>query len=113
MKGAMANAPQEIIRDDIRSMAGYRVADSRGMIKLDAMENPYPLPEELRPEIARLAESAAYNRYPDAGAVRLKARLREVMRDDCRERVSEMQRSVRARGETGHDHVTTRPSRSP
>ena len=75
----MANGPEEIIRDDIRSMAGYHVADSRGMIKLDAMENPYPLPAELRPEIARLAESAAYNRYPDAGAVRLKARLREVM----------------------------------
>jgi histidinol-phosphate aminotransferase len=75
----MACRPEDIIRDDIRAMVGYRVADASGMIKLDAMENPYPLPTELRPQIAQVTQAAAYNRYPDAGAVRLKARLREVM----------------------------------
>ena len=38
------------------------------MVKLDAMENPYPLPEPLRASIARLVERAALNRYPDAAA---------------------------------------------
>ncbi|HET9663793.1 MAG TPA: histidinol-phosphate transaminase [Burkholderiales bacterium] len=75
----MPQTPEEVIRDEIRAMSGYRVPDATGMVKLDAMENPYPLPAELRPEIARLVESASFNRYPDSGAVRLKARLREVM----------------------------------
>jgi histidinol-phosphate aminotransferase len=43
------------------------------------MENPYRLPPQLQAEAARLVEAAALNRYPDSGAVRLKARLREVM----------------------------------
>src|SRR5690606_1142682 len=40
---------------------------------------------------------------------------REVVRDDCRERVTEMQRSVRARGETRHDHgsAVSFPARRP
>ena len=48
------------------------------MIKLDAMENPYLLPQELRSEIALLVEDAAINRYPDAGAHQLKADIRKV-----------------------------------
>ena len=33
------------------------------------------------------------------------ARVREVVRDDCREGVAEMQRAVRARGEARDDHA--------
>ncbi|MGQ0749346.1 MAG: histidinol-phosphate transaminase [Betaproteobacteria bacterium] len=75
----MAQTPEDVIRDEIRALGGYPVPDATGMVKLDAMENPYPLPAGLRPEIARLVESASFNRYPDSGATRLKARLREVM----------------------------------
>lgn len=60
-------------------MGGYHVPDATGMVKLDAMENPYPLPGALRPQIARLVEQASFNRYPDSNASQLKARLREVM----------------------------------
>jgi histidinol-phosphate aminotransferase len=76
----MPKKPEDIIRDEIRAMTGYRVPDSTGMVKLDAMENPYPLPAQLQAEAARLVETAVFNRYPDSGAVQLKARLREVMR---------------------------------
>ena len=75
----MPKAPEDIIRDEIRAMRGYHVPESAGMVKLDAMENPYRLPPQLQAEAARLVASAALNRYPDSGAVRLKARLREVM----------------------------------
>lgn len=75
----MPKAPEHIIRDEIRAMSGYRVPESTGMVKLDAMENPYQLPSQLQSEIARLVETTALNRYPDSGAVRLKSRLREVM----------------------------------
>jgi histidinol-phosphate aminotransferase len=75
----MPKKPEEIIRDEVRAMSAYHVPDSAGMVKLDAMENPYRLPSQLQAEIGRLVETAAFNRYPDSGAARLKARLREVM----------------------------------
>jgi len=74
----MAKTPEEIIRDDIRALTAYHVPDSSGMVKLDAMENPYELPPALRTRLAAIIESAALNRYPDPGARRLKARLREA-----------------------------------
>jgi histidinol-phosphate aminotransferase len=49
------------------------------MVKLDAMENPYRLPEQVRASIARLVEQAAINRYPDPAAGELKARLRAAL----------------------------------
>ena len=54
--------PEEIIRDEIRALTAYRVPDSSGMVKLDAMENPYPLPPALRARLAGLVEEAAINR---------------------------------------------------
>jgi histidinol-phosphate/aromatic aminotransferase/cobyric acid decarboxylase-like protein len=49
------------------------------MVKLDAMENPYTLPQALRREIAELVAGAAINRYPNPDAPELKARLRQTM----------------------------------
>ena len=60
-------------------MAAYHVPDSRGYVKLDAMENPYSLPPELAAEVGRLVAATALNRYPDPSASALKARLRAVM----------------------------------
>jgi histidinol-phosphate aminotransferase len=75
----MDKTPKSVIRDEVRSIAAYHVPDSRGLIKLDAMENPYGLPAELREQIAGLASQASLNRYPDPGAAALKAQLREAM----------------------------------
>ena len=75
----MPKSPDEIIRDEIRALKAYHVPDSKGMVKLDAMENPYRLPETLRAKIAGLVDQAALNRYPDPGAGELKARLREAL----------------------------------
>lgn len=75
----MSKAPEEIIRSEIVALKAYHVPDSAGMVKLDAMENPYRLPADAQAEIAALAASAALNRYPDPDAARLKARLREAL----------------------------------
>jgi len=75
----MAKTPEEIIRDEIRALTAYHVPDATGMVKLDAMENPYRLPPALRARLARLLEDAPLNRYPDPGAAALKARLREAL----------------------------------
>ena len=36
------------IRQDVQSSAGYAIQPSAGMVKLDAMENPFTLPPELQ-----------------------------------------------------------------
>ena len=75
----MDKTPATVIRDEIRAMAAYHVSDSRDMVKLDAMENPYTLPDDIRDEVGKLAAQAHLNRYPDPRAAALKAQLRQVM----------------------------------
>ena len=71
--------PDQLIREEIRALTTYHVPDASGFVKLDAMENPYTLPAALRVELGQLAHDAAINRYPDAAAAALKARLRSSM----------------------------------
>ena len=52
------------IRTDVRSMHAYAVQDARGLLKLDAMENPYPLPPELQAKLGQRLGALALNRYP-------------------------------------------------
>jgi len=80
-----SKAPRNLVREEILSLKAYPVAPATGMIKLDAMENPYRLPEALREEVARMVATLPLNRYPDPTAPELKARLREVFEvpDTC------------------------------
>lgn len=61
-------------------MSAYQVAASEGMVKLDAMENPYPLPPALRRELAEVLSRVELNRYPDPGAKKLRELLARKMR---------------------------------
>jgi histidinol-phosphate aminotransferase len=67
------------VRDEIRALEAYHVAPAAGFVKLDAMENPYRLPPALAQELGRHLAQVEINRYPDPGAPRLKAALRESM----------------------------------
>lgn len=67
-----------LLRQEILDLHAYHVPDSAGLIKLDAMENPYPLPDKLRKEIAEVVASAAINRYPDPSAAQLRNKIRSV-----------------------------------
>ena len=75
----MPNSLDQVIRPEILRLLPYHVPSSSGMIKLDAMENPYSLPETLREEIAQLVTTISANRYPDSNSDSLKAALRETM----------------------------------
>jgi histidinol-phosphate aminotransferase len=68
------------IREDISALQPYHVPVSTGMIKLDAMENPYSLPAWLKTEITNLLAQVPLNRYPDASGAKLKDCLRQVMK---------------------------------
>jgi histidinol-phosphate aminotransferase len=56
--------PQDIIRADVLAMTSYPVPDACGFVKLDAMENPYPLPEPLAARLGERLAQVALNRYP-------------------------------------------------
>ncbi|MET0544639.1 MAG: histidinol-phosphate transaminase, partial [Variovorax sp.] len=59
-----ANPAMQRIRTDVQSMHAYAVQDARGMLKLDAMENPFGLPTALRAELGERLGAVALNRYP-------------------------------------------------
>lgn len=63
------------IRSDVLAVPGYHVADASGFIKLDAMENPYPLPGHLATELATRLANVALNRYPVASYASVKERI--------------------------------------
>jgi histidinol-phosphate aminotransferase len=69
-----------VIRPEVRALSSYKVAKAEGMIKLDAMENPYPLPEPLRAAMGEELARVAVNRYPDGSGVAVKQALAKAMR---------------------------------
>lgn len=68
------------LRTEVRALDAYHVPERASMIKLDAMENPYPWPEDLRDPWLEDLRDAEINRYPDAEAHALKECLRDRLR---------------------------------
>ena len=67
---------QRVIRQDVQSMHGYAVQHSAGMVKLDAMENPFRLPPDAAARSwASGWRSVAINRYPAERGATLRAAL--------------------------------------
>ena len=74
----MSVTPQKLVHGEIQALSAYKVSNSHGMIKLDAMESPYGFDSTLKEQwLAHLA-TLDVNRYPDPGAQLLKHRLRKV-----------------------------------
>lgn len=76
---AVADYIAATVRPELRELTAYAVAKATGMIKLDAMENPFPLPGAIRAKIAAAVSSVAVNRYPDGAATGVKAALRDAL----------------------------------
>jgi len=77
--------PQDIIRRDVLAMTSYPVPDASGFVKLDAMENPFPLPADLAAQLGERLAAVALNRYPAPRPEALIAKLKRAMRvpADC------------------------------
>ena len=69
----------KVVRDDVRALAAYHVPDATGLVKLDAMENPYTLPPELQRQLGERLGAVAMNRYPVPSYTELKAAIRKHM----------------------------------
>lgn len=59
----------------VRQMHAYPVADAAGFTKLDAMENPYQLPDGLRRALADRLATVDLNRYPVPSYLDLKKQI--------------------------------------
>jgi histidinol-phosphate aminotransferase len=62
--GTLEQRLKKTIRQDIQSMHAYAIQNSAGLVKLDAMENPFRLPEHLQRELGERLGRVAINRYP-------------------------------------------------
>ena len=60
----LADRLQHTLRQDVQSMHAYAIQPSAGLVKLDAMENPFRLPEALQRELGEHLGRVAINRYP-------------------------------------------------
>ncbi len=67
------------LRSDIRNISAYQVQSSKNMLKMDAMESPFGVPDELKDEFLEHISKSEVNRYPDASADELKITLRNLM----------------------------------
>ena len=56
--------PHDVFRDDLPAMHAYVVQDASGLVKLDAMENPYRLSDTLQAALGKRLGEVAVNRYP-------------------------------------------------
>jgi len=68
-----------VIRDDVRAISAYAVPDSRGMVKLDAMENPFVLPAAVAHELGQRLAGVALNRYPPADPSAFRDKLADAI----------------------------------
>ena len=68
-----------LIRPEIRALTAYHVPAATGLVKLDAMENPYAWPAPMKAAWLEALRDAPLNRYPDPEARELKARLRQAL----------------------------------
>ena len=63
------------LRQDVQGMHAYAIQPSAGLIKLDAMENPFTLPPALQQQLGERLGRAAINRYPAQRVAELAAAL--------------------------------------
>ncbi|MDP1647777.1 MAG: histidinol-phosphate transaminase [Rubrivivax sp.] len=71
----LADRIAHTIRQDVKSMHAYVIQPSAGLVKLDAMENPFRLPPELQRELGERLGRVAINRYPVQGPADVVAAL--------------------------------------
>ena len=63
------------LRADVAGMHAYAIQPSEGLLKLDAMENPFSLPPALQAELGERLGRAAINRYPQGSVAGLAEEL--------------------------------------
>ena len=64
MTASLTETALNRIRADVRAMHAYTVQAADGLLKMDAMENPFGLPPALQAALGQRLGALALNRYP-------------------------------------------------
>lgn len=64
MNASLTETALDRIRADVRAMHAYTVQAADGLLKMDAMENPFGLPPALQSALGQRLGALALNRYP-------------------------------------------------
>ena len=64
MNASLTETALNRIRADVRAMHAYTVQAADGLLKMDAMENPFGLPPALQAALGQRLGALALNRYP-------------------------------------------------
>ena len=70
---------ERVLRADLLAGSAYHVPPAAGLVKLDAMENPYGWPEALSGVLRERLAAVSLNRYPDPQAGELKTLLADFL----------------------------------
>jgi len=65
------------IRADVRAMSAYHIQPSQGLLKMDTMENPFRLPDDLQKALGERLGALEINRYPGERLEVLKQMLKD------------------------------------
>jgi histidinol-phosphate aminotransferase len=68
-----------VVRPEIQALSPYAVTKAQGMVKLDAMENPYTLPAGARARLDEALARVPVNRYPDGAADEARSTLAHAL----------------------------------
>jgi histidinol-phosphate aminotransferase len=73
----------KLVKPAVRGLAAYHIDETPVRVKLDAMENPFRLPDAVRRELGRTSGQALINRYPDPSAKKLKQAIARYWQMDA------------------------------
>jgi histidinol-phosphate aminotransferase len=76
---AMVNS---LVRPEVLALHSYHVPDASGLLKLDAMENPFPWPGKFKQEWLEKLSNLEVNRYPDPSCAELKQKIANLLKID-------------------------------
>lgn len=68
----------DVFTDNVKNMQPYHVQSSAGMIKLDAMEMPHKLPEEMSQALGKFLSMSSLHRYPNPTSSSLVSKIKSV-----------------------------------
>lgn len=68
-----------LVRPQVRTLKPYSIPKVSCRIKLDAMENPYDLPGDIKKKIFSDLKKLAFNRYPDSEGSKLRQAIAKYL----------------------------------
>jgi len=72
------NLITSVFRQEVLNLSAYKVAQAKNLIKLDAMENPYTWPDDIKQAWLKQIKDCPINRYPDPEAKQLAKTIKDT-----------------------------------